>query len=788
MIKPKMPANEQQRISALNEYLLLDTLPEKDFDDITKLASQICNTPISLISLVDKNRQWFKSHHGLSAPEMSREYSFCAHAINNPEEIFIVPDSTEDERFADNPLVTGDPHVIFYAGVPLTTDAGYALGSICIIDNKPRTLTCEQLESLKALSNQVMRLLELRKKNYLINEKQLQLEKSIELFKQTGKIARLGGWEFDTIKNIIKWTKVTKEIHEVPEDYIPDLENDLDFYKEGESRDKIIQLIADSLQCGTSFDAELQIITAKGNERWVRSKGTAIFKNGKCEKLYGIFQDIHEHKLKDILLAQNEELFRQILNNSPIGIALRDINGKWLKLNKALCNILGYTEEELFKIDYEKLTHPDDIKDELNCIADLLKGNTNNYQVEKRYFTKSGNIVWVMCSVALTRDIYGEPLYFISHTTDISRRRRNAQIIKDERQLLLTLINNIPVNNFIKDLDSRKTLVNKNEVEYLGFKSESDILGKNDFDLYPYESALISIQEDRQVFETGESIIDKETFSTKYDGSTHWFLTSKIPLRNQENKITGLLGISYGIDKIKEVENKLNELLGITNEQNTRLLNFAHIVSHNLRTHSGNFVMLLSSLIEETDEEEKKLLLNLLVKASENLKETVANLNEIVEINVKVSQDTHTINLFGAIEKVKNSVKALLTSSDVKFINDVDQLLNLSAVPAYLESIFLNFITNGIKYRSGNNPFIKFTSSTGDKKTVIKIEDNGHGINLKKDGDQLFNIYKTFHKNKDAKGIGLFITKNQIEAMGGKIEVESEVGKGTTFVITFYHK
>ncbi|MFB9862296.1 sensor histidine kinase [Rufibacter immobilis] len=165
MTKPAIPANEAQRLQALDRYQILDSLPEKDFDDLTKVAAAICQTPISLITLVDTDRQWFKSVLGLEASETPRDLAFCAHAINNPEAPFIVPDATKDARFSENPLVTGDPNVVFYAGVTLNTPDGHALGTLCVIDHKPHELSADQLEALKALANQAMGQMELRRKN-----------------------------------------------------------------------------------------------------------------------------------------------------------------------------------------------------------------------------------------------------------------------------------------------------------------------------------------------------------------------------------------------------------------------------------------------------------------------------------------------------------------------------------------------------------------------------------------------------------------------------------------------
>lgn len=164
----------------MRSYSILDTLPESDYDNITKIAAEICGTPISLISLIDDKRQWFKSHHGLDATETPKEYAFCGHAINTPNDVFIVQDARKDERFYDNPLVTGNPHVIFYAGVPLVSEAGLPLGTLCVIDHKPNLLSQSQISSLSALSNQVINLLELRKSKQQLERTIMELEEKNE--------------------------------------------------------------------------------------------------------------------------------------------------------------------------------------------------------------------------------------------------------------------------------------------------------------------------------------------------------------------------------------------------------------------------------------------------------------------------------------------------------------------------------------------------------------------------------------------------------------------------------
>ena len=174
MTTAQYTSDEIRRLEALREYAILDTPPEQALDDLTALAAEICGTPIALISLVDEHRQWFKAKVGLEMAETSRDISLCGHAIQQ-RDLFIVPDAKEDKRFAQNPLVTGDPHIRFYAGAPLVTSDDAAMGTLCVIDHLPRTLTRAQRQAMQVLARQVMTHLELRRQTRELMESEERL-------------------------------------------------------------------------------------------------------------------------------------------------------------------------------------------------------------------------------------------------------------------------------------------------------------------------------------------------------------------------------------------------------------------------------------------------------------------------------------------------------------------------------------------------------------------------------------------------------------------------------------
>lgn len=484
---------------------------------------------------------------------------------------------------------------------------------------------------------------------------EIELKKKEVLLKQQSEISKMGRWEYDIVQEKLLWCNMTKTIHEVPLNYVPDIHKAIDFYKEGHSKNTISMAIYEAMEKGKSWRHKLQIVTANGTEKWVLAAGMPIYENRKLVRLIGIFQDVDEQVSAHMQVRKNEKLLR-------------------------------------------------------------------------------------------------------------------------------TLVDNLPVNVYLKDLDHRKILVNKAECTYHNAMNEQELLGKNNYDLYDAETAEKFTNQDVQVLSNLKPILGEEVLSFKKDGTETVFLTSKLPLINEMGEAYGILGISFDITQMKQKERELRNLIHVTASQNKKLLNFAHIVSHNLRSHSANFSMLLDFLTTEKDEAEKEKIMGMLIQSSDSLMETLANLNEVLDITSKVSLGRKKINLSEKISVAKNSLKSQMDQHQVELIDEVGKDIFVKGIPEYVENILANFLSNAIKYRHPQRkPVITLSCTQKRKIVVLSITDNGLGIDLEKYENKLFGMYKTFHKNTNAKGMGLYITKNQIEAMNGRVTVESTVGKGTCF-------
>ena len=435
---PITPANESDRLLALFNFKVLDTPPDMEIDDITLLASKICGTPIALVSLIDEKRQWFKSHHGLDATETPRDMAFCAHAINQ-DEIFIVEDAHLDERFKENPLVTGGPKVRFYAGSQLKTSDGFNIGTLCVIDHEAKSITKEQSLALDALARQVILNFEHKILEYKLREREKFLGNIVGMlpdlvcyvsteFQCQYINPSFEKWFNTDLKNITG--KPIKEVFGIDA-----------FHLIRPNMEKALQGEEQRFQSFLPFSVKGNVVNKAVQSYFIPD----VHPDRKVHGFFAVMSDVSQIKeaeqkaikqsLKlDLALKQsiaNEKSFRAIFDNSPIGIVQVDSQLRFVATNPSFASFIGYSEIELKKMTILDITSTEDLE-----IAKSLTIDQTRF--EKRFVHKSGAIIWGLLSTkAISFEAHGEKFIFLI-VEDITEIRKAELEHKETQEKLIS--------------------------------------------------------------------------------------------------------------------------------------------------------------------------------------------------------------------------------------------------------------------------------------------------------------------------------------------------------------
>ncbi|MDL5512970.1 PAS domain-containing protein [Arenibacter sp. M-2] len=598
-------------------------------------------------------------------------------------------------------------------------------------------------------------------------------------------VAKMGGWDMDIITNTIHWSRITKEIHEVPMDYVPRLETGINFYKEGEHREKIVKLIQKAINKGEEWDTELQIVTAKGKEKWVRAKGMPELVNGKCVRLYGIFQDIDKKKKAEIKNAQIKERLDLATEVANIGIWEYNVLEDELEWNDEMFPLFGVKPKD-FKGTFESwkaTVHPDDLE---RCLKefDMALAGIQDFKTAFRIIHPDGTIKHIKANAGIFKDNEGKIIKMVGTNWDITKLVNTQLKLNKNEESFKGSFKSSAVGMALVATDGSWLDVNDNLCLSLGY-SRKELLQLSFQDITHPEDLDKDLSQLQALLEGNSNSyqLEKRYFHKK--GQIVYVVLTVTAVKDIEGNISHFISQVLDITAKIEAQKKSEEFLELTKSQNNSLLNFAHIVSHNLRSHSSNLSMLSNYLQEEQGESEKKEIETMIMHASESLNETVMHLNEVVQITTDAKSQLQDVNLNKIVKNVEKNISALLQQKNVECHISIDQSIKVKGIHAYLDSVLLNLFTNSIKYSSPNRiPKITIQATKTENNIILNFRDNGLGINLERHGKKLFGMYKTFHDHEDSKGIGLFITKNQIEAMNGKIEVESAVDQGTLFKIT----
>lgn len=457
--------------------------------------------------------------------------------------------------------------------------------------------------------------------------------------------------------------------------------------------------------------------------------------------------------------------------------------------NKGIQGVFGYKKEDVgmtSKWWFERI-HPEDSLKMSVKLYSFLEQKTEKWQDEYRFQCADGSYKYVFDRGFLVKDKDGKPIRMIGAIQDVTKQKEEEQRLR----LLETVITQTKDAVMITDIDTTVEVipniifVNSAFTDMTGFKSE-EVIGKSPVmffgpksDILEFDKLKTAIQEYKECY--------VETISYKKSGEEFWINFSMIPVTNKDGEHSHWISIQRDVTEEKNKEKEREQLIRELTQNNKDLKQFSYITSHNLRAPLSNLTGLLN-LVEDMpiEDPELKEIISGFTKSTHLLNETINDLVKVVIIKDNPSIQKEKVLIKEIFENVFNQLSFLIGLHKPILKIDLEEVTILNINKSYLESIFLNLLTNAIKYRSENKQLRVFISSKIiDDHLVLTFKDNGIGIDLVRNKDKIFGLYQRFHNHPDSKGLGLYLVKSQVEAMGGTINVASTVGKGTTFTITF---
>ncbi|TVZ26786.1 hypothetical protein JM83_1776 [Gillisia sp. Hel_I_86] len=485
-------------------------------------------------------------------------------------------------------------------------------------------------------------------------------------------------------------------------------------------------------------------------------------------------------------LATSELKFRSIFSQAAIGmVRVETATGKFLETNKRFEELSGYTHAELRNMNFKDISDPSEIDENISLMQQLLNGKLREYSLKKRLIQKNGNFLWINLSVSPLWKKGSTTTAHIALIEDITETVLAQEELTHKEKRYRALVENGAEVLTIFSKEGKAIYTSPSSEKLSGY-SEAEIKSLNLGSLvHPEDFKVFQQQIHTAIQNPKQPIVGNPVRLINKMGEWRWAESTITSLLEDPN-INGIVGNFRDVSEKKEAEINLNKSYQMVMEQNRRLLNFSYIVSHNLRSHSSNIQAILS-LYNTTDiEDEKSNYIELLSKVGNALNLTLDDLNEVVSIGTNLDLKVEPLNVNVFLDKTIELLEVQINRKAAIIRRDVPDEMVIDFNPAYLESVLLNFLTNALRFREPERKLeisIKGTRENGA--WILFVKDNGIGIDMECHGDKLFGLYKTFTTAPNSRGIGLFITRNQINAMGGEIFVESKVGVGTTFKVCF---
>lgn len=824
-----LPVHETARLAALHSYQILDTQPEEAFDGLTRLAAQICETPIALVSLVDETRQWFKAHVGLDASQTCREVAFCNYTICQPD-IFIVSDALADPRFATNPLVTNDPQIRFYAGVPLITPAGHSLGTLCVIDRVARSLSPLQCEALQTLGRQVMAQLELRRNLTDLIDRTHKLE-------QTEAVARESEQRFRTIADsspVLIWiddeNKLATFCNQSWLNFTGrTLEQELGYGWQQNIHPDDVQHWRDTYNA--AFDArqtyqlEYRVRRFDGEYRWLLETGAPRFLlDGTFIGYTGSCIDITERRQSEAALRQSEEQFRQLAEHiHEVFWIYSPPENRFLYVSPAYQTLSGHTCQSLYA---EPSSWLEAVLPEYRTHLTTCLQSQQPYDEEYAIQHADGSVRWIRDRAFPICDAAGTVYRIVGTAEDITKRKQAQQ----EVQLLQTMSQAIFEST---DFHSALEVALQKVCEATHWDFGEAWVPRPDRTAlecspawYTKTERLTTFRQQSQSFSfppgvgiPGRIWVSKQpewcrNVSVSADDiylRSHMAISAGlgaalgIPLlandevitvlvfymfeaRDEDVRLIELISASTELGLFiqrKQVEEEVHRSLAKERELNQLKSNFISMVSHEFRTPLTS-ILLAAELLEKANQppEKKRGYFNRIygaVKRMNHLMEDVLLIGK--GERGKLEFNPVPLDLKQFCDDLVTELRSNVGERYTLVFQCEGDFAGVHLDPHLLHHLLNNLLSNAIKYSpEGSRVSLKLAQQAGA--VLFKVQDSGIGIPL---ADQP-HLFEFFHRATNVStipgtGLGLAIVKQCVDLHGGQVSVDSAVGQGTTFTV-----
>lgn len=552
------------------------------------------------------------------------------------------------------------------------------------------------------------------------------------------------------------------------------------FYVDPGQRKHILNLLENN---GQYTNELINLKKKNGKEFWAFNSATRVVGENNDIFIDGTILDITEQRLVQEKILENEQMFRNLFNNSPMGIVLSNPDGSISRVNKAFCKMLGYGEDEICKMVISNLSPSSEYEHEFSLMGELLEGKKESYNIEKHLPTKSGKKIWVNISVSAMRNSDGEPQHIISILEDITGRRNAEDELRATKNFYEGIINDIPIEVAVLDAEKRYMFLSKKAIDDPVLRQW--LVGKNDYDFCKYRDKPLHVAQSREekldlAVREKRKVSWEETMTNKY-GVPVYNIRNIVPIFDDNDNLQYFLGYSFNVNDQKKIEQQLKEQNSELIKLNEELDRFVYSVSHDLRAPIASVLGLINLAKMEDDFEEVKKYLDMKEEALQRLDTFIQDIIDYSR-NKRLNLELEGVDMEKMVHEVLDNYRYLNKNANIRKSIVMEPGFKITTDKRRLTVVLNNLISNAIRYSDLNkaDPFIEINAHQNASGYVISVRDNGQGI----EQEQIENIWNMFYRaNREStgSGLGLYILKETLEKMSGRVEVESKYGEGTTF-------